>query len=505
MSLFIYLSFFRFYNGRILCPYCRLAGSVHLPESSPAFILMGFTDIWQQAKHKILANLQLKEIRTFNGSERALDETLPNRIQWFFATERGQPRAEDIIELRQYARSPWVQMVVSTIIKQLRNTPWVIVPSDEDEDPATYAAEIERITTLLEQPNRNGDEFWDVWGRYMYDVLTIDAGAVIKGRNSAGEVVELFAYDGSTFLFELNQKGIIETVWKYSFSHPSANPEEVPRENLVYGAMNVRSETFPYGWAPLQSCRQEVEVMIQATRWNKEFYQNSAMPNGFIVSDMAQDNHERLKNEWETKFRGKAHKLGFLNNGDLRFENMTNTNRDMEWLKGMEFYLHSIFGSWGLSPQEVGYYENSNRSTSESQERVTVRNAIKPYYMHLEKAISRHVINDVLGNDHLRFKFLIKDEVQEKAEHEQNMQKLMQGVITINEVRRLEGKEDVEWGDQPMTFTQQDRFAEAAGTSARDRDEEEDSDEKTSKLYQQLFNQFKIEKDGRQRYSEVSN
>jgi hypothetical protein len=41
------------------------------------------------------------------------------------------------------------------------------------------------------------------------------------------------------------------------------------------------------------------------------------------------------------------------------------------------------------------------------------------------------------------------------------MQKLAANVITINEVRRDNGLEPVEWGDQPMAMMMQDRMIES--------------------------------------------
>jgi phage portal protein BeeE len=79
-----------------------------------------------------------------------------------------------------------------------------------------------------------------------------------------------------------------------------------------------------------------------------------------------------------TEVKGKPHKLIF-HNSEAQFTPLATSNKDMEWLEGQKWYFHAIFAAYGLSPQEVGFYENSNRSTGESQERVSVKNAIKPY------------------------------------------------------------------------------------------------------------------------------
>ena len=124
-----------------------------------------------------------------------------------------------------------------------------------------------------------------------------------------------------------------------------------------------------------------------------------------------------------------------------------------EWLDGQKWYHHAIFAAYGVSPQEVGFYENSNKATGESQERITVKNAVKPYLKLIEDKINREIIPELVGHDEVKFKWFPKDDTAEKVKHEQMMAKLNANVYTINEVRAKEGLDPVEWGEQPMAMT----------------------------------------------------
>jgi HK97 family phage portal protein len=453
-------------------------------------IFMAIFDLFKRAKTR------LKEVRLFNAGNTAVTEELPFYADWFYNAKFGIPRRVNLVEVRQYAKSPWVQMVVNAILKQVMTTKWDVVSSDE-EDETDYSSDVEKTKTFLNYPNRNGDDFWGVWVPFLRDVLEIDSGTVFKGRNAGGELVELFAYDGGRFLISVDEHGILENYWQYSFRYPSNAPLLVEKEDLVYGKVNVNSEMQPYGWSPLQSILQEVELLIQSTRWNKEFYRNSAVPDGLINVEMEKDELDKLKSTWKQEMKGKAHKLAFVDSKTLNFTSMIKSNRDMEWLEGSKWYFHTVFGAYGLSPQEVGFFEKSSRATGESQERITIRNAIKPYLALVERKINREILPELVGHDNIKFKWFPKDDASEKIEHEQNMDELDKGALTINEYRKIKGRDSVGWGDEPMKQASPFGFGENPGggmpdepESPEDVDEDREGREESRKIYVKLLSGF---------------
>jgi len=222
-----------------------------------------------------------KDIRAFGGGELSKTDNMPFLYNWMYMAKFGMPRQINLVELRQYAKSAWVQMVCNAICKQIMTTDWDVVIENEDDQELVgkYEKQINEVRTFLQQPNRNGDSFWDVWIPWLRDILEIDAGVIYKGHNAAGKLVELFVYDGGRFLFNLNEYGIIgETsegeeapaFYQYSFRMPKSAPIPFDKNEIIYGRMNTNTEAYPYGFSPLQSVQQEVELMIQSTRFNKE-------------------------------------------------------------------------------------------------------------------------------------------------------------------------------------------------------------------------------------------
>lgn len=436
-----------------------------------------------------------KEVRVFTSQNTASLENAPFLPDWFWTAQWGIPRGINVVELRQYAKSSWVQMAKRTIKNQIMTTEWDIVSEDE-EDENNYNEDIKKVKSLLMNPNRNGDTFWIVFGGFLDDVMDLDSGVIWKGTNVAGELVELFHYDGSRFLKKVEEHGILEGYYQYSYKFPRGAPIFFDKKEIVYGMIGANTDHYPYGWSPLQSIEQEIEVMIQSTRHNKEFFKNNAIPDGLLSVPMDSDTLDRFKLGWEQQAKGKAHKLMFTNNADAKFTPLAMNNKDMEWLAGSKWYFHIIFAAYGLSPAEAGFYEDVNRSAQEGQERTSVRNAIRPYYDLIAEKINREIIPDIVGHDKIKFKWFPTDDQAEKTKHEQTMQKLAANVITINEVRLKEGLKPVDWGNKPMGMVMQDRAAEMNPGGFGDKEDEpkekeEDKKEETDEDKDQAIKDFK--------------
>ena len=117
-----------------------------------------------------------------------------------------------------------------------------------------------------------------------------------------------------------------------------------------------------------------------------------------------------------TKYKGKTHPVGFINWAIDAFHKLADSIRDIEWLDGQQWSFKIVFAVFGVSPTEAGFFENSNKSNDEGQERVTIRNALKPYLKVFETAITSRIITEILQReDHgLKFKYKPRDHTLEK-------------------------------------------------------------------------------------------
>ena len=411
--------------------------------------------------------------------------------QWFFSSTLGQPRGIDIQKLREFSQSAWIQMVTNTFKKQIRTIPYDVLPADE-EDEEDHEKDIKTVKDFLKVVNKNKQTITDVVSETITDIAEIDAGCwnLIYSNDSymIGDIpiydawgriinteiglklkplgqrklVGIKAVDGGSILKQVDIHKNILAYWQYSFKHPRQNPTRFEPDEIVYFMMNDKSYSV-YGFSAVQSIQQILELLIQGTRYNKDLFTNNAIPD-IIASlpKLPKEQLEALKRSWNNQYKGKPHQIGFINWPIDQFHKLTENNRDLEWLDGQQWYFKIVFAIYGVSPTEAGFFENSNKSNDEGQERVTVRNALEPYLVKFEDPLTNRIITEVLQRDDhgLCFDYQPTNHVAEKIEFEQDMKEVIDAkTMTINEYRRKKGREEVEWGDVPYTGPSQNSIS----------------------------------------------
>ncbi len=446
--------------------------------------------------------------------------------QWFFSARLGQPRSVDITKIRKLSKSSWVQMVLNSFKKQILTIPWDIVKEDpEDETDRTEdikaAKEFMKNIDIKNKKDINdlnselitdigeidsgclnyvytADSYeigqvpiYDAWGK----IESYEEGLVLKPFGQR-ELLKVKSVDGGTMLKQVDIHKNLLNYWQYSFKNPRQNPTRFEKEEINFIILNRKSYDI-YGFSPVQAVQQVIELLIQGTRYNKDLYTNNAVPDYLIsLPKVPTEKLRKLKRLWNKQFKNRPHQIGFVNWALDKIHKLADSNRDLEWLDGQKWFFHIVFGIFGVSPTEAGFFENANKSNDEGQERVTIRNALKPYMTLIEKAHKTTLDEFFQRKDHgLCFKYFPKDHTAEKIEFEQDMKELEVGALTINEYRTKRGKDPVEWGDEPLRrpFNPENAFMNFGGDQnpkpkpSGEKEEDEDDDKgKPNKSLNQL-------------------
>lgn len=427
-----------------------------------------------------------KGMYAFNANTDIYNDINMNKVgvypQWFFSAKWGLARKIDVFALREFAKSPWIQMVQNTIKRLVVNLDRQFINKDE-MDKSSYSNQKSKVKDFLDNCGINGESIEDFENELVSDLGEIDAGVIIKifskGSYELKEMPEydqwgnykgkikrmvlkplgqrklmyLQVLDSSTFLKTVDLHKNVQGYYQYSFLNPQAAPIYFSPEEICYIMMNRRSYDV-YGFSPVQSIQQVLELLIQSTRWNKDYFKNNSIPDALVGMPNANTNSMRqFKNEWDKQVKGKAHKLIF-HNTDFNLQSLTTNAKDMEWLNGQKWYHWLVFGMYGLSPSEAGFFEGVSQGNQEGQERISAKNAIKPFYSTFERAINRFIVPEILqtANPKFLYSYNPKDHVEERIEHDQKMAQLDRDVITINEFRSFKGLPPVEWGNKPMNL-----------------------------------------------------
>ena len=404
--------------------------------------------------------------------------------QWFWNPIYGQPRAVDIAELRGWASTEFVRMCVSTLIEEITCVPWTIQIKDGFEEEPLHQEMEAKVTDFLEHPNGNGESLSFIMKQFLRDLLELDAGVIVKNFNVEGRMAEIVSRDGGSFLKNFDYTGFapgpedldsngnrIPAYWQYSFVAPNARPIPFLNEEIVYVMLNPRSYSV-YGQSNIEVMKSRVlTYLFRSMLWNANFFERNAVPPGIIFLRGAdQESKNYLRQHWDGDIRGEDHKVPVITSdsadGTVDFKQFSPSNKDMEFIAGQEWFANIVFAIYKLNPNELGFTGTvGSKNIGESQERITIKKAIKPVMAAIEWAFNTEIIPEfyrldnepaitaeVVERTSVEFKFVLDDPTEKKANMEKQTRDLVAGLTTVNEIRAEEGKDPVAWGDQPMSM-----------------------------------------------------
>ena len=164
-----------------------------------------------------------------------------------------------------------------------------------------------------------------------------------------------------------------------------------------------------------------------------------------------------MRKQWEEGHKGttRAHRIAVLEEG-LKYKPVSLSPRDMEFLKQRKLCREEICAVFKVPPALVGLYEYANYANAEHQNKAFWQKAIIPKLHKLEHKLNNsflpmfeHGRSRDSGKYFVRFDTSAIDALKESEDAKSQVQERLvrSGIMTINEVRRLENLPPVPWGD----------------------------------------------------------
>lgn len=343
------------------------------------------------------------------------------------------------------------QICVRHLINDVRSLDynWEPIPGIK----ADVADEIEQAIAFFDSPDKR--QPFRTWiAEWLQDVLRYDAGALYIRRNEADEPIALEVVSGST---------IIPLIDYYGRRPEDENDENVDPEGLFGGEVTPAFvqiiEGLPWDWLaaddllylpwnPLPESQYGLSpieaVLLSANtdirfQWHfLNFFTEGTMPAGFMeappdMSDPAQI--ASMQEAWDALMQGdqtKLRQIRWVPSGAKFTEAKPAANKfDSEFPL---YLMRRTCASYGVTPNDLGFTENVNRATGDTQIDVQFRVGTSPLLRYVEDVINLFV------KQHLKLRVRIRfDDGKETEDRVAAAQAagiyLDHGVIGIDEVR----------------------------------------------------------------------
>jgi 8-oxo-dGTP pyrophosphatase MutT (NUDIX family) len=299
------------------------------------------------------------------------------------------------------------QLCITHRIDSIRALDWKIIPAKGweayDLDDAIAYAE-----AVLDKPD--GELPFDAWlSKYLYDVFAFDAGTLYRQRNLAGQVTGLDVIDGTTIAPLLDEYGRRPAAPAPAYVQyiQGLGTTDLDETELIYSPFRPVSNSM-YGRAPIESILLNANTDMRFQAFFMQRFTDGNIPAMFAVAPetWTPDQIRQFQETWDIWLAGNMaakSQIKWIPGGTtLEDANAANAqfNKDMsDWL------LRKTAAAYHVTPTDLGFTDQSNRSTGESQESVQERVADRPMCGHVGGILTRFMKDD-LGLP-LKFEFIL--------------------------------------------------------------------------------------------------
>lgn len=348
-----------------------------------------------------------------------------------FETLKGLIGAYDVADLCIWHR-----------IDSVRSLDWKLVASETHQ--GDVSDEIAAGLKALEKPDRI--HYFETWlGKWLYDVLAYDAGALYRLRNRAGRCIGLLPADGTTFAPLLdywgNPPGAMampgEVLPPSHVQYVNGLPWNwLTRNDLVYEPYRMHNDSL-YGRAPIESIILNANTDLRFQLHFLGRFTEGNIPEAFAAApeSWSPDQIEAFQEYWDGFMYGdqsRKHQIRWMPSGSKFAWSNEKEFSDTFSL----FLMRKTAAAYHVVPADLGFTENVNKSSGESQADVQHRVGDLPFIRYIQRILTSFLRND-LGLP-LRFTF---DLGEEQADRQQQAAAdkayFDMGAIGASEIREM--------------------------------------------------------------------
>src|SRR5271157_321623 len=367
--------------------------------------------------------------------------------------------------LRRFSETPIARRAINCIKDRIAGMRWRVQPRQgySLEAIPEGAARMRILASNFEAPNPD-DSFRSFAEQVLEDIIVGGFGAIEVQRNPEWEEAEvrsarrtnasaatqtlplvLWPVDGASIRINLEWDGS-PTSQRYLQVNDQggANSQiKLDDDELIYIRLNARTHT-PFGLGRLEVAFETINAFLGAHRYASRLASNTVVQYALWLQDLTPEHHERLIRWWQDEIEGTG-KVPILSVESkpevLRFGGGTDADLRLQW---QEFLLRVVADAFDLPPFYLGVERDVNRSTAEEMNDLAFRQAIVPTARLLAESLTRDAIAKKLGWNDLEFVFAELDTSDPLGEAQIQQILLQNGVLTVNEVRRMRGLGELE-------------------------------------------------------------
>ncbi len=369
-------------------------------------------------------------------------QNIPNRQGYFSAGGSMPPESNSMDALSDYASIGWLHAVVYRIALGCSEVNWYLEDISNKDKPVRI--DDHPILTLLHliNPFQTKEEF--VALHFIYKAL-IGKSFWILNLNRNGEPQEIvLPYPHKMWIVPDKAFPFIKG---YIYGDSPNSPDAVPLDaNEVIFDKEPNPLNQYGGLGQAQTIAVNLQAEKYAGKWNRNFFWNSARPDGVLSFDynLSDAQFDKLQKQWGEKYQGvnKAHKIALLEGGG-KYIQIQNSIKDMDFANLDTKNRDKILGVFGMPQSAMGISENVNKANAEAGDYQFARWLVKPRLAWMCSKLNEQLLPKFKGAKNLKLKFdeIVPETVEQKMALAESG--IRSSILTIDEARKLRGEDPI--------------------------------------------------------------
>ncbi len=327
-----------------------------------------------------------------------------------------------------------------------------------------------RIEKFIEHTGRDDkdftrDNFRTFIKKIVRDRLTYDKINFELIYDSSKKLDHFKAVDASTIYVAVDEKGREpkgKNDTRYVQILDKQKVAEFKAQEMAWEVHNPRTDVTVgrYGYPELEIAMNHLQYHENTEVFNARYFSQGGTTRGLLHIKTGQEQSQQalaaFRREWTSMFSGinGAWKIPVVSAEDVKFVNMTQSSKDMEFEKWLNYLINVITSIFQIDPSEINFPNrggatgNSGNTLNEGSAEERFRNSrdkgLEPLLKFIEDAVNKYIISQF--GDRYVFTFVGGD-TQTESEIIEMLEKKAKIGLLINDVREELGYPPVPGGD----------------------------------------------------------
>ena len=350
--------------------------------------------------------VQPPDIDTRATPRTALSESAVSSAMLFRFPQRKGVMPE---QARAFADSnPWMRASINRIKDRVARAERQVIAIDPERPFSTDVQR--RIAYLIENPNPRGDSWRSFIEPVIEDVCVLGKGGWEYVPNWRGWPVALYPYNAQFMAIDSLWDGSNPKQARYYWTPLPRQSIPLRNDEATMIILNPRTDR-PEGLGWVDTLKDTLEADSAGNEYVRSMLKRYPPPGWFHLGpDAGKRQVDAVSQKLNTDVLGRG---GMLVTGGLDNISFTNlqagSSRDHQLIEWQNHFGMIVAAVAGISPQDIGLTMDVNKSTSESQERLSAEGGYRSMLLLMQEYINREIVGKFGVPETINLKFVFKE------------------------------------------------------------------------------------------------